>query len=278
MSASSATVTTPTTSPLPSRAAPPEPRRLAPIPFTRLLDVELRKMFDTRAGFWLMASIVITAVVATAAVVVFAPDSEIRYSSFGAAIGIPMAVILPIIAILSVTSEWSQRSGLTSFTLVPHRHRVIAAKAVVSVLVGVVAIPVAFAVGALGNVLGSAIAGTDQVWDMSLTAFWQITLGNVIGLLMGFALGVLFRNSAVAVVAYFVYGFVMPPLTELLSATQEWFRDVRGWVDPNFAQGQLFNDTALSSTQWANLGVTSLVWLVLPLAVGLTLVMRSEVK
>ena len=95
---------------------------------------------------------------------------------------------------------------------------------------------------------------------------------------MGFALGVLFRNSAVAVVAYFVYGFVMPPLTELLSATQEWFRDVRGWVDPNFAQGQLFNDTALSSTQWANLGVTSLVWLVIPLAVGLTLVMRSEVK
>ena len=92
----------------------------------------------------------------------------------------------------------------------------------------------------------------------------QITLGNVIGLLMGFTLGVLFRSSAVAVVAYFVYGFVMPPLTELLSATQEWFRDVRGWVDPNFAQGQLLNDTALSSTQWAHLGVTSLVWLVVP--------------
>jgi ABC-2 type transport system permease protein len=286
MSASSpTTVTSPTPSSssatsarVPAQAAPPERRRLAPIPFTRLLDVELRKMFDTRAGFWLLASIGITAVLATVAVVVFAPDSEITYGTFGAAIGIPMAVLLPIIAILSVTSEWSQRSGLTSFTLVPHRHRVIAAKAVVSVLVGAVAIPVAFAVGALGNVVGSAIAGTDPVWDMTMTAFWQITLGNVIGLLMGFALGVLFRNSAVAVVAYFVYGFVMPPLTELLSATQEWFRDVRGWVDPNFAQGQLFNDTALSSTQWANLGVTSLVWLVVPLAVGLTLVMRSEVK
>lgn len=284
MSAPATTITSPTSSTsstssgLPSPAAPPEPRRLAPIPFTRLLDVELRKMFDTRAGFWLLASIGITAVLATIAVVVFAPDSEIRYSSFGAAIGIPMAVILPIIAILSVTSEWSQRSGLTSFTLVPHRHRVVAAKAAVSVLVGVVAIPVAFAVGALGNVVGSAIAGTDPVWDMTFTAFWQITLGNVIGLLMGFALGVLFRSSAVAVVAYFVYGFVMPPLTELLSVTQEWFRDVRGWVDPNFAQGQLFNDTALSSTQWAHLGVTSLVWLVIPLAVGLTLVMRSEVK
>ena len=41
-----------------------------------------------------------------------------------------MTIILPMIAILSVTSEWSQRSGLTTFTLVPHRGRVILAKAI----------------------------------------------------------------------------------------------------------------------------------------------------
>jgi hypothetical protein len=260
----------------PARAA--RTPQVGRIPFSRLLGVELRKMFDTHAGFWLLAGIVITAVVATAAMIAFAPASEIRYGSFGAAVGVPMAVLLPVIAILSVTSEWSQRSGLTTFTLVPHRHRVIAAKAVASVLLGAVAIPVAFAVGALGNVVGSAIAGTEQVWDMSMTTFWQITLGNVIGLLMGFTLGVLFRSSAAAVVAYFVYAFVVPPLSELLAATQEWFSDVRGWVDPNFAQGQLFGDTALTSTQWAHLGVTSLVWLVLPLVVGLVLLLRSEVK
>jgi ABC-2 type transport system permease protein len=267
-----------TTPDLEAAAPAARTREIGPIPFSRLLAVEMRKMFDTRAGFWLLASIVITAVVATTAVVVFAPDSEIRYGSFGAAVGIPMAVLLPVIAILSVTGEWSQRSGLTTFTLVPHRHRVIAAKAAVSVLVGAVAIPVAFAVGALGNVVGSAIAGTDQVWDMSMTAFWQITLGNVVGLLMGFTLGVLFRNSAAAVVAYFVYAFVLPPLSELLAATQQWFSDARGWVDPNFAQGQLFGDTALSATQWAHLGVTTGVWLVLPLALGLVMLLRSEVK
>ena len=38
----------------------------SPIPLTRLVGVELRKMFDTRSGFWLMASIVITSVLATA--------------------------------------------------------------------------------------------------------------------------------------------------------------------------------------------------------------------
>ena len=272
------------TSPIPARASvprSPSPDRhggpIAPIRFRTLVGVELRKMFDTRAGFWLVGSILVTAALATAAVVMFAPDDQLTYESFGAAIGVPMTVILPVVAILSVTSEWSQRSGLTTFTLVPHRHRVIGAKAVGAVLVGAVAIPVAFAVGAIGNLVGPAIAGTETVWDMSATSFWQITLANVIGLLMGFALGLLIRNSSGAVVTYFVYAFVVPPLTGLLAASQEWFRDVRGWVDPIFAQGALYGDSALGATEWAQLGVTSLVWLVLPLLAGLLLLRRSEV-
>lgn len=270
-----ALLTTPAPEPtVPAVTVPP----VAPIPFTRLLRVELRKMFDTRAGAWLVASILITATLATVAVVAFAPDAELTYATFGAAVGVPMTVILPVLAMLSVTGEWSQRSGLTTFTLVPHRHRVIAAKALASVLIGVTAIPVAFAVGAIGNLVGPAIAGTDPVWDMSVTMFWQITLGNVIGLMMGFMLGVLLRSSAAAVVTYFVYSLVLPPLTGLLAATQEWFRDVRGWVDLGFAQGQLFNDVALTGTQWAQLGVSGLAWLVVPLALGLGLVLRSEVK
>ena len=36
------------------------------------------------------------------------------------AIEVPLTVFLPIIAVLSVTAEWSQRTGLTTFTLVPH--------------------------------------------------------------------------------------------------------------------------------------------------------------
>ena len=36
-----------------------------PVPLRRVIRVELRKMFDTRSGFWLMASIVITGLLAT---------------------------------------------------------------------------------------------------------------------------------------------------------------------------------------------------------------------
>jgi hypothetical protein len=249
----------------------------SPIPFSRIVSVELRKSFDTRSGFWLLASVAITAVIATGAVILWAPNDELTYATFGAAIGFPMAVILPMIAILSVTSEWSQRSGLTSFTLVPHRGRVIRAKATVAVATAVVSMVLAFAIGAVGNLVGTTIAGTDLVWDMGLDDFLYIVGANTLGMLMGFMLGVLIRNSAGAIVGYFVYSLVLPPLSELLAAGQSWWSDLRPWVDFNYTQGFLF-EGGFTGEQWANLAVSGALWLIAPLAVGLALLLRSEVK
>jgi hypothetical protein len=267
------TATTPDLAPA-TRPARETPAR---IPFTRVLQVELVKMFDTRSGFWLMVGIAASALIATGAVIAFAPDDQIVYDNFGAAVGVPMVFLLPVMAILSVTSEWSQRSGLTTFTLVPHRNRVLAAKAIVAMAVGAVSIGVALAIGALGNIVGAGIAGVDPVWDISLTQALTLTFANVMNLMVGFMLGVLIRNSPGAVVGYFVYGFVLPPLTMLLAELNDWWRDAQPWLDFNFAQGPLY-DGPMTSTDWAHLAVSGSIWLLLPLAVGLYLVRRSEVK
>jgi hypothetical protein len=256
----------------------PAPRPApARIPMSRIVSVELRKSFDTRSGFWLMASIAITSVIATAAVVLFAPDDELTYETFATAIGFPMSVILPIIAVLSVTGEWSQRSGLTTFTLVPHRSRTILAKAVVAVGVAVSSMVLALGIGAVGNVVGTTIAGVDQSWNITPTEFAYIVLANTLGLLVGFMLGVLIRNSAAAIVGYFVYSFVLPTLSMLLAASQDWFDRLQPWVDFNYAQSALFNGS-MTGEQWAQLGVTGVIWLAVPLAIGLRIVLRSEVK
>lgn len=257
-----------------ARTARPAPAR---IPLSRIVGVELRKSFDTRSGFWLMASIAIVSVIATVATILFAPDDQLTYEAFATAVGFPMAVILPMVAILSVTSEWSQRTGLTSFTLVPHRGRVITGKALVALAVGVVSMVLAAAIGAVGNVVGSTIAGVDTVWDVSAGDLGYIILANILGMAVGFMLGVLIRNSPGAIVAYFVYSLVLPTLTTVLAETQDWFADKQAWVDFNYAQGALF-EGSVSATQWAQLGVTGLFWLVLPLTVGVWMVLRSEVK
>jgi len=257
--------------------APAARRVVRPIPMTRLVGVELRKMFDTRAGFWMMASVGIVSVLATAAVIIWAPDEAITQNTFSTAIGMPLSVVLPIIAILSVTGEYSQRTGLTTYTLVPWRGRVMTAKVVSTLLVGVAAMFLALAIGALGNIAGSAITGLDATWDITMAQFGNIVLANVLGMLMGFMLGVLFRSSAGAIVGYFVYSLVLPVAFGTLAAFQEWFRDLQPWVDVQFAITRLFDNT-MTAEYWQQLAVTTLVWLWIPLAIGLRAILRAEVK
>ena len=247
------------------------------VPLTRIISVELRKMFDTRSGFWLMASIVLTGLITMIGTVAFAPDADLTYYTFAKAIGFPMTVVLPIIAILSITSEWSHRSGLTTFTLAPHRNRVIAAKAVSSVAVAIVSMLFAFAIGAIGNLMGAAIAGTDLVWDVSIAEGLNIVLGSLLCLLTGTMLGMLIRSSAAALVVYFVFSLLLPTVAGILASSQKWFQDLQPWVDAKYAQSALFEGT-LTSEQWANVAVTSAAWLVVPAILGLALVMKSEVK
>lgn len=258
--------------------AVPVRRTERPIPTARLVTVELRKMFDTRSGFWMLLSIGVLSVVATGAVIIFAPDSAITYENVASAIGLPMSVILPIIAILAVTGEWSQRAGLTTFTLVPSRERVIGAKAIATALVGLGSMVMALAVGAVGNLVGSALAGVDTVWDVPLSAVPQIVLGNLVGMAIGFTLGVMLRSSAAAIVGYFVVSFVLPGVFELLALVREWFVDLQPWIDWNYTQVELFDGATNTGQEWAMLGSTTMIWIVVPLVVGLLFLRRSEVK
>ncbi|MET1037551.1 MAG: ABC transporter permease [Aeromicrobium sp.] len=247
------------------------------VPLGRLVKLELRKMFNTRSGFWLMMSIAIVALLATIGCILFVPDENLEFAVFGTAVGFPMALLLPVIAILSVTSEWSQRTGLITFTLVPQRAHVIGAKAIAAVIVGVAGMVIAFAIGAVGNVVGSAINGVEAVWNITVADFLLIVLANVLGLLIGFMLGVLIRNTPGAIVGYVVYSFLLPTIFGILAALQDWFKDLQPWVDFGYSQTPLFEGSP-SGEQWAQLGVSGVIWLVIPMIIGIWAVLRSEVK
>jgi ABC-2 type transport system permease protein len=261
-----------------TREAAPVLRTSRPIPTARLVKVELRKMFDTRSGFWMLFSIGVLSPISAGSLLVFGLNSDVTYQNFVRASGFPMSVILPMIAILAVTSEWSQRSGLTTFTLVPSRGRVIGAKAIATLVVGLVAVSVAFAVGALGNVAGSALAGVDPVWDISSSMAPQMVLYNLVGMAFGFALGVVLRNSAAAIGGYFVASLVVPGILVLLAQVRSWFADLQPWVDWHYTQVALLDGATDTGKEWAMLASTTMIWIVIPLVVGLISLRRSEVK
>lgn len=256
-----------------ARTRPPTRR----IPLRRIVAVELRKSFDTRAGLWLLASVGLASLLTTGAVIAWGPDDDFTYSTFTTTIAFPMSVLLPIIAALAVTAEWSQRSGLTTFTVVPHRDRVMLGKAIAIVSVAMPATALAFIVGAGGNVVASWLSGNDTVWDQDIVAVPYVLLSLSLTLVMGLVCGTLIRNSAGAIVAFFVFSFVIPPLLTLLAMTQEWFREVQPWVDLDHQLTALLRGS-FDSEQWLQLAATSGLWLALPLVVGMWALVRSEVK
>jgi len=250
------------------------------IPFARLVRVELRKMADTRAGRWLLiAMAALTALVLTIQLIVLlSQDRVATFGSFGAGANVPMVILLPVLGVMSVTSEWNQRTAMVTFALVPSRGRVILAKYVSALVLAIAGTIVAFVLMTGANLVYGALSSHPQVWDVGPTDFLEICLVYVLALSTGFAFGSALLNTAAAIVVYFVYSFVLPGLFELGASAMSWFDDLRPWLDFSTAQAPLQNTESLSSGEWGHLVVSGLIWLGLPLAIGVRRVLRAEVK
>ena len=251
----------------------------APVPFGRLVSVELRKMFDTRAGRWLLISIAaFTALVLIIQLwVVLAQDLTVDFADFAVGTNTPMGVLLPVLGIMSVTSEWSQRTAMVTFTLEPSRSRFLAAKYVSTLIIAAVAVVVGLTLALLANALYGAFSENLITWDVTPSRVFFYFLLHLIGMSTGFAFGMLFLNTAAAIVVYFVYSFIFPGLFELGAALLDWFKDIRPWIDFNGAQNPLI-EGSVSGKEWAQLALSGFLWLVVPLVIGVWRVLRAEVK
>ncbi|MFY0409134.1 ABC transporter permease, partial [Solicola sp. PLA-1-18] len=246
-------------------------------PLSRLVKVELRKLADTRAGLWLLIAVLAISVAATVIVILVAGDAQMTHQTFITAIGSPLSVLLPVVAILSVTSEWSQRTGLVTFTLEPRRGRTVVAKLLAVLLTGLVTIVIAIGLAAVATVVGAAVNGVDPTWNLGFDGAAGWLLVQVLGLLCAFAFATVLRNSAAAIVIYYAYIFVVSSLFGALAAFQQWFSDIWPWVELNRAQTPLF-DASMTGENWAQLATASAIWIVLPMVVGVWTLLRSEVK
>lgn len=239
----------------------------------RLIRVELRKITDTRAGRWLLISI---GLLTAAIIVIFlfaGSTSDLTYDNFVGATATPQGFLLPVLGILAITSEWSQRTGLVTFTLEPSRARVVAAKFIAMVVIGLATVVIAFALAAVGNLLGIVLRGGDGSWTYHVGWVGNIAVGQISGIIQGLAFGMLFMSSAAAIVIY----FVVPIAWSILFNVVTSLHSVAPWIDLGTASTPLFQHT-MSGGDWVHLAVASAIWIVLPLLVGAARLLRSEVK
>jgi hypothetical protein len=237
----------------------------------RLTAVELRKMTDTRAGLWLQIVVGLLTLAAVVIVVLVGNDDDRTFHQLLNVAIQPATLLLPVVGILLVTSEWTQRTALITFALVPQRGRVVGAKLLAAILLGLVVFALCLACALLATLVADSSSG--DRWDMSL----GLLAGNAIYLLTAKSTGLAFRaaqrSSAPAIVAYFALPIAFAALGEIHA-----LHDVFGWLDTTRTLEPLADNDTLSATQWARAGTSLLLWMVLPLGLGVWRLLRGEVR
>jgi len=256
------------------------------VPFGRLVSVEARKMTDTRAGFWLLlvTGLLLVATAGIALLVIVLNDFNPGFGTWTTEIMVlPLSLLLPVFAITTVTSEWGQRTSLVTFALEPHRSRVLLAKFVTVLVLVVTAMALALALAALGLVLQGALGDADPSWTVDGGELTWTFLTQLAYFVMAFGFGLVLLNSAGAVVIYYVVALLLPlmvwgPVYTLVS----WGPDVIPWFDISFATmplvGQGMPGVPRPDEVYAQVAVSVLIWVVLPMAVGLRRALRTELK
>ena len=236
----------------------------------RLTRVELRKMFDTRSGFWLPICVAVVALgTALITVLAGAERNHTLTHVFGNAL-IPTAILLPVIGVLLVTGEFSQRTALTTFTLVPSRARVMTAKLTASVVCSIAALAFCLAVAAVATAINPASGS--GVWSLHAVLLPQAFLYLATAMITGVAFGAALLVSAPAIVIY----LLLPTIWSALAGSIHGLQGVANWLDATQTLDPMIRH-ALSASDWLHAGATLALWMALPLAIGWRRVMRRDV-
>lgn len=254
----------------------------APVPFSRLVKVETRKMFDTRGGFWLLlvTGILLLITIGLVLLIVALEDASITANDLSQVLTIPLSLLLPIFPILTVTTEWTQRSGLVTFSLEPNRGRVLMAKFGAVVIFALVTIVVAIVLGALTNIVAATMTGNDVRWELQADTLLLLVLSQLLYFTMAFGLAMVFLNTPGAIAVFYVVALILPLMVySILYSIFDWAQDLIPWIDLQYAFGPFLDpDDSVGGVDIARLVVAVLIWIVTPLVVGLSRVLRSEPK
>jgi ABC-2 type transport system permease protein len=249
--------------------------RFAPAPsLPRLFAIELRKTVDTRAGFWLLVSSAL-AVIGVASITLAAGSQH--PVTFGLLLERTVgttSIALPILGILAITSEWSQRTAVTTFALAPRRERVIAAKLLAGAAVALAAVAVCVLTSLAANALVPVLTDAGARWDVAAGGLAAAVPFGVMWMLAGAALGLLVMSSAPAI----VLSFLVPTGIVGLSTALPGAHGVLDWIDLGTTGGELnAAHPAISAHDWAHLAAGVALWVLVPLAIGFARLRRRDV-
>ncbi len=242
-----------------------------PIPFARLLRVEWQKTVGTRAARWLLGAVVALTAGGLAIPLAFPRDVSQSRASYLSCAALGETRLLPIVLLMALSGEWSQRTALVTFTQEPRRGRVLAAKIAagsgIALVFAVFGWALTQAVVGVAAAAGRSIASHPPVHGPQLAGYAVFVL---LTSLIGMAFGALAAGTATAIVSYVALG----ALGNLFSIGP--LRDLGRWVNTGETYGWLLHGEWAGHT--AQIATSTTLWLILPLALGLVRTLRREIR
>lgn len=250
--------------------------------FRRVLQVEYRKVVSTRPLRILLASVVVLVLGITAAFTywhgdMFSPEVAespewLPWFVVAFILRLPIQYVLPAIIVLIVTTEWSTRSAMTTFTLVPRRSWVIAAKSIVALTLIAISYALICAGGIFATWFGRERAGVSHagMWGTTGDVLRDVT-GWLLLMLCALGIALLLDSSSLAIAV----ALVAPTIVQILRTLNQTLSDIFAWVDLNgMIQAVLLGNNTENVPQ---LVVAALLWVVAPLVAGMWITLTREV-
>ena len=260
-------MTMPITAPTHGLEAAPSPAR-EPIPFSRLVRVEWAKATDTRAARWLLALVALSTAGMMLAPIFDPTGIDQTHASYLRVAALGLTILLPVVAILMFTGEWSQRSVYTTFTQEPRRIRVLNAKLAVSMVLGGGGAVFGGVVTAAGLGLASA-SGRALEANLTVGAITGYLLFVLLNVLAGVALGALLQSSATAIAAC----FALPAAFALLGTASTL---VAHWIDMSTTWNWVLENRWGGHVPQISFSIA--FWVAVPLAAGVVRTIRRDVR
>lgn len=259
-----------------------------------LVRSELRKITSTRLWWALLIAAVLFSVVQSVATAIIAgmdvgpgqptmaglDSPETVRSVYPLAMFTGSYIFALVIGVTGMTGEYRYQTITPTFLVSPKRHRVVLAKLIAHVVIGVVygvvgMLAVFVAGGITMTVRGHGLGlGADRLWSTTALAVLAVAIWAVIGI----GIGTLVRNQVAAIVLAVLITFLIEPLLTVLASALE-YDWVAKWLPSNASSALMSpGDQMLDYLEWWTGGLVLLGYGLVCAAIGMVLSLRRDVS
>jgi hypothetical protein len=228
-------------------------------PLAVAVRVESRKLVDTRSARCLLFAMILIGLtlIALAAGLPIERGGVLDVPVLLMGLALPGAIVAPLLAILSVTSDWQYKDVMTFYALQPRRLVILGAKYIAVTLFATAVMAAICLLAVLVAVVLAGFSRVDVVYTGLGQGLWYATCAVLIGSISGAAVASALMSTPLAVVVVLIQSTVADLLIGLVPNIPTAY--VRSSTFSNFLSEGGETLPALSS---------AVIWILVPAAVG----------